>query len=65
MPRSLKRSRESGAYGWSYVYGRDQRETSEQYKENYDKIEWKTKLGPPDHYNRLSKRGKAAVWVWK
>ena len=61
---SLVRSREVGAYGWSYSYGKEQRVLSEEYKRNYDKIKWKGIQREPDSIIKC-KRGVAKVWVFK
>lgn len=63
MP-GLKRSKAAGSYGWSYVWGRDQRVLSERYKENYDLIKFDGINRPPDAVvNGI--RGRANRWIYK
>ena len=65
MPKALKRHRDAGGYGWSRVYGPDNRTVSDKYKENYDLIKWESKLGPPDKKNPFFRLGGSAdVWVF-
>lgn len=64
MPAALKRSREAGGYGHSYVFGRENRVLSQQFKDRFDQIEWDSKLGEPDGENRFFRLGGCAK-VWK
>ena len=64
MPEPLKRSKAVGAYGWSYLWAKDQRVLSEEYKKNYDLIKWEKSNRPPDSIvNNI--RGRAKRWVYK
>jgi hypothetical protein len=56
MPRRLNRPR----YGHSYTWGREQRVPSEEYKENFDKIQWKDR-DLSDCDTRKTRFGKARV----
>lgn len=67
MPEPLKRPKSVGAYGWSYIWSKEQRAPSEEYKKNYDLIDWskgpKFTDRPPDKIvNGL--RGRAKVWIY-
>lgn len=65
MPAALNRHRDAGGYGHSYVFGRNNRVVSQQYKDNFDQIKWESKLGPPDKQNKFFRLGGCAdVWVF-
>ena len=56
MPRRLNRKR----YGWSYLYGREQRTQSDEYKKNYDEVNW-PKIDTSGWDTRQTRFGKAKV----
>jgi len=60
MPRRLNRK----DYGWSYTFGKGQREPSESFKDGYDKINW-NHLPMPGEFTRKTRFGVAKVKVFE